>query len=812
MRGAADDRTGSEEEAGSTTHAVSATLGGVPRPLTPLIGRHTEVTRVRGLLLADEVRLVTLTGPGGVGKTRLALHVADGLAREGWAAVRFVPLDALADPALILPAIGRALGVRDGGGRPLSDRIAAVLGTERHLLVLDTLEHLLEAAPQVSALLGRSPLLEILVTSRAILGVSGERVVPVAPLATPPPLSAPADDVSTYDAVKLFVARAGAVDPAFALSKRNAPAVADICRRLDGLPLAIELAAARTNVLPPVALLARLEQRLPLLTGGPRDQPARLRTMRDAIAWSYDLLRPEERRHFRRLAVFAGGFTLEGAEAVCGAEGGGRGAGEDGSAPPSTFRLPPSALVLDTVTSLLRHSLVQRQPGSDDAPRFAMLDTIRAYARERLVAEDEEAVAAEAHARYFLEKAEQGWPTAFARDLDEWLTRLDDDLANLRLALSWFEANGRAEEFLRLAAGLRMLCWVRGHAREGGAWLDTALRQAGPASDAVRAKALLCRGELALHTGDYAEAEPPLRDALALYRALDDRIMAAFALHALGLAATHLGAYDRAEDCSRGVLALARAAGEPRGDDARLTGFALFNLGMVALAKGELVSAETRLDEALRVQRQHGDRWGAMFSLWVLGHVAHDGGDEERARALYGESLGLARDFGDRQLLTYEFADIAGFALDWGRPERAAVLFGAAEALRDAIGLPLLPSTRATHERREAALRTRLDAQTIEHLWAEGRRLRLDEAIAFAFATLAPPRRRRPLAGNTAITRRERDVLRLLAEGLTDREIADALRIGRRTVEWHRTNLFNKFGVSTRAALVAKAVRDRLIG
>ncbi len=454
----------------------------LPVPPTRLIGRETEVAAIAQLLAQDDVRLVTVTGPGGTGKTRLALEVAAGALGQYPDGVCFVDLSALTDPTLVVPTIAATLGVREVVGQPLLQTLSQVVRPKRMLLLLDNCEQVLAAAPDVAALLATSPRLAVLATSRASLRIRGEHEVPLLPLPVPaadrlPPLEA----LAQVPAVALFVDLASASRPDFALTAENATAVAAICQRLDGLPLAIELAAARVKVLPPAALLARLEQRLPLLTGGGRDLPARQRTMRDAIAWSYDLLAPEEQALFRHLAVFAGGFTLAAAEAV---------AAPDGTLP-----------VLEGVVALVEQSLLRQMPGTDDEPRYQMLETVREFALEQLAASGDEAALREVHAAYFLALSEQARPHLAGAQQRTWLRRLEVEHPNLRAALEALDASREHETQLRLAANLWHFWSIHAHFAEGRVHLERALVHAvTPTTD--RAEALLGAGGLAFGQGD----------------------------------------------------------------------------------------------------------------------------------------------------------------------------------------------------------------------------------------------------------------------------------------------------------------------
>jgi predicted ATPase/DNA-binding CsgD family transcriptional regulator len=685
----------------------------VPTAATPLIGREDESRTVVTMLGRPDVRLVTLTGPGGVGKTRLAQQVAADVAAASAGGVWFVPLAAARDPAAVVTTVAQILGLRDMGGRSIEDRLIDFLRAQQCLLVLDNFEQILDAAPVMADLIGACSQLKVLVTSRFVLHLSGEYDFPVQPLAVPTNAGAGSvSELASFESVRLFVARAQAAKPTFSLTASNAPIIAAICARLDGLPLAIELAAARITVLPPSAILSRLEVRLPLLTGGPRDLPARLRTMRDAIAWSYDLLTDEERTVFRHLAVFRGGFSLDAAEALC----------------PSTI---PSAF--EVVASLVDKSLL-RQEEREDEPRYRMLETVREFGLEQLVREGEEDAAREAHVAYFLVLAEEAAPGLRRPAVAAWLDRLETERDNLRAALDRAITVGKVEVFLRLAIALWWFWRIRGPVSEGRAWMER------------------------------------------------------FLIHADDLPA------------------------EGRG-------WALCILGDSVGVQGDHVLAVTLKDEALRLARGAGS---PRLLLWALGNravTAMTQGDDERARELLEEAWALPADTSESPW-NLEALDVRAVVPDnlgtiscrAGDPERAARLCGAADVLLDAIGVTLAPAGQAAYIRAVAAARSALGETRFAGLRAEGRSLTPERILAEGETSFSvAPLSRKPHAGvSTGLSAREIEVLRLLAAGRSNQEIADELFISRRTATTHVTHIFEKLGVGSRAEATALAVRHGL--
>jgi predicted ATPase/Tfp pilus assembly protein PilF len=574
--------------------------------------------------------------------------------------------------------------------------------------VLDNFEQVLDAAVVVSAVLAACPRLRALATSRAALHVRGEREVPVPPLAVPdprylPPLAA----LTQYEAVRLFIARAQDVKPDFAVTNENAPAVAEICARLDGLPLAIELAAARIRLLPPQALLARLSRRLALLTGGARDLPGRQQTLRAAIDWSYHLLTPTEQTLFARLAVFVGGGTLEAIEAICNTDG--------------------TLDVLEGVESLVAKNLLRPEDGAGGEPRFGMLETIHEYARERL----EESGAAEElrqHATYYLSLAEMVEPQLVGHEQGRWMDRMEAEHGNLRAVLSWSRATNATETGLRLSGALWRFWWVRGYLNEGRAWLEDLLARSGEAAAAMRAKALRGAGVLAWVQGNYGRATALFEEALALHRHLGERRGIAITLTGLGNVARGQGDYERATALFEEALALHRDLGDRRG-----IATALGNLGAVARYQGDYRRATTLYEEALARVRELGDTHGIAIGLSSLGAVAWVQGDYRRATAHLAEALVLSQAVGDKTWNTAVCLEVlAGVACAQGQPERATRLCAAATALRTATGTPLDRFDRTTYDSIVAAAQEALDERAFAAAWAAGQALPLEQAIAEA--------------------------------------------------------------------------------
>jgi excisionase family DNA binding protein len=791
----------------------------LPAPLTLFVGREREIAAVSGLLRREDVRLVTLTGPGGVGKTRLSLRVAHEMQTHFADGAAFVPLAAIHDSELVPATITLALGVRGGEERPPHERLLGYLRDRETLLVLDNFEQVIDAGPPLVDLLVHAPRLKILVSSRSPLRISGERVFAVPTLALPerpsvnrgntsqPPLS----ELAKIESVRLFIDRAEAATASFVLNAENAPAVAAICERADGLPLAIELAAARTALLSPAALLERLDRQLPLMTGGPRDQPSRLRTMRDAIAWSYDLLTLEERASFRHLAVFVGGCTVAAAEAIgyrLSAIGSQDGSNEAMSSDPSPVTHRPSPSALDLLQRLVDQAVLVRQDNGAQEPRVGMLETIREFGLEQLAASGEEEATREAHAAWCLALAERAEPELAGPDQAIWVQRLEADLANIRAALDWLAARGDIERALRLAGASGWLWSTAPYLDEARTRFDKLLSLPGVEdTPAALAKVLASAGDIADWQGDQPRARAHYERALAIYRQLDDRWRMASMLRGLGSSAIDRGELDLALSLLEESLTLARDVGNDW-EAAAATNL----IGTVLSVRGDLSNALDHHQEAVDGWRHLGDIGHVTTALASAAWVAMLGREKQRAAAAYGEALEIAVAGGDEWYTPWCVIGAGGLAATIGEDRRAAELLAAGIAERQRLGMPLRPHVQVAIDQIIEMLRARLGEDTFASVWEAGRATPIDAATAMAFAVFAAIE---PATGRAAspygLTRRERDVLRLMAEGQGDKAIADALYVSRATASKHVASIIAKIGVETRTAAVAIAIRLGLV-
>ena len=771
------------------------------RPPTPpgrLIGREWELDAIRYALLQDDVRLLTLWGPAGIGKTRLALAAAaDPDLLRRFDDIVFVDLAPLTNPTDVMPAIAEAVGLRDAPHPFLLDQLESVLNCRPVLLVLDNFEHVLEFAPHLAAVLSSCPPLAVLATSRAALRLRSERAFPVAPLAVPhSSFGGDAAAAASYAAVALFVDRARAARPDFELTDANASSVVELCVRLDGLPLALELAAARTKGLPLLVLLKRLDHRLRLLQSGAPDLPARQQTLRRALLWSYDLLEPDQQVLFDRLSVFDDGWTPEAAEAVC----------ADHDADPETD-------LLESLATLVHHSLVRLEESTPGEPRYSMLATIRDVALEHLERGGRADETRRRHLAYYLRLAEQTESHLWGPQQAQMLERLGREHANMRACLRWATQSGETEQGLRLGAALWRFWSIRGHLTEGRCWLRQLLALSDGGNPGVaHARALAAAGWLAEAQGDYAEAHHLQERSLLVSRqcAYDEGV--ANALRSLGVLAKYAGKLDAARNRFEESLAMCRVIGFTQG-----TSRVIQNLGNLCLDQGNLEQASDYFGQSLAIRRDLGDVRGIALAQLGLARVALAQANLTLARSLLADSLRVLHYLQDHQSIAAVLEVFACLTARDGDTARALRLVGTAEGLRAAVGAQPAPYWRSDVEAHHATTRSEMGPTAASTTHAAGQALAVEEAIELCLDQERVSRAAE-LATTTAVkgplqefTRREREVIELAVRGWSNRQIANQLVISERTAEGHIHNILGKLQLDSRAQLVAWGARLGLV-
>jgi non-specific serine/threonine protein kinase len=720
----------SEKESVAEIGAPAIAPNNLSGQLLPLVGREKELSEIINLLGREDIRLLTLTGVGGTGKTRLAQEIAAAMLAEFADGVFFIALPAVRNPEFVISEIAQPLGVRDAGGKSLLDTLKDFLKARRILLVVDNFEQVLPAAPLLNELLAAAPRSKMLVTSRALLRLRAEREFVVPPLDVPSDIErTAAADLLQYESVRLFTKRAQAAKPALALNEENSKIIAEICSRLDGLPLAIELAAARVKILSPQAILTRLENSLSLLTGGGRDLLEHQQTMRRAIEWSYDLLDEREKILFRRLAVFAGGFTIDAAEAVCSRQNAENGTEHSLSGgeriSPAANRLLTTE-ILDLITSLIENSLLVQKETADDESRLRMLEVVREFALEKLEASGESLAAKKAHAAFFLALAQKAEPEIFGEQGGKWLDRLEEEHENLRAALSRSTAAGSVTA-AELAGALRNFWILHNHITEGRKWLETILEQSAEAPLAVRLKLINGLGHAAGYQGDLEMARKAHEKGLAEGKAANDLRQIALSVRGLGFVAKWKDDIRTARKFYEEGLAISRRLEDRNGIAVSLTA-----LGDLARMADDYATARPLFEESLEICKQTGNKQGVVGSLNNLGAITFGEGDYAAAHSYYAEAMKAVLEFGEKISLSYALDGLAALAVQSGDFERAAQLAGIAEHLRESLGFETEPAERRFRDAYLVKLQSVLDKEIFTVFYEQGQALPLKKAVALA--------------------------------------------------------------------------------
>lgn len=760
--------------------------GNLPLALGRFIGRERELPVVRERLAS--ARLLTLTGTGGCGKTRLALEIASGLVSEFADGVWYVELAPLTEKRLVPYIVASTLGLREQPERPIIETLRDALHPQAPLIILDNCEHLLtECAHLCEALLQFCPRVRILATSREPLGAMGEIIWNVLPLALPESEDALPDDLLQVESVQLFVDKAAALIPEFTLSRANAPFVAQICRHLDGLPLAIELAAARCKSLSVQQLAVRLGERFELLTQGRRTAPARHQTLLATIDWSYSLLNADERIVFQRLAVFAGGWTLAEAEAVCGT-------------------VSPSH-ILDVLSLLVDKSLVVKQEWSRDV-RYSMLETLRQYAWERLQEAGQAELVRNRHLAFFVEFVEQVAPRLVSSEELGWLKRLQQDLDNFRAALAW-SIESDAVSGIRLAAALERYWLSVGSLAEASEWADRLVAASAGTAPTVRARGMVIAGALAGLRGQGARAATLLEQSLLLFEQLGDELGIAWALMESGAVAHHRGDRRQAIELLTKSLKLMRRVGDKFG-----IGAGLLWLADTQMRIGDLDAAQEHYEEAYAISLELGERSRTAWALGGLGDIAQVKGNYSDAARLLKQALRVKLELGATGDIFYILEALANLAARTHAPERAARIWGVSEALREVRGTPLPLSYQSDYAPLIRSVRGQLGAAAFDAAWAEGRGMTIEQGVEYTLRDAEPqtePTRSRNEELSKPLTLRQVEILRLIVAGLSNRDIAAQLVLSLGTVKWYTNEIYSKLGVRSRTQAVALANRLNLL-